>query len=112
MTDALRDFFVQRSEKSGFTRLESLGDEVRRENEDVTRLAVDGNFRPVLVGRNGPLQADRVDERLAEREADRIDVHVGSSRSASGCSSHSVSHAAKTSSRSGGSGKGASSSSV
>src|SRR5437764_8983709 len=56
--------------------LEPLGDEVRREDEQVAGLPANGDLSAVLVGDHGPLEAERVDERLPEREADGIDVRV------------------------------------
>src|SRR5438094_3841134 len=56
--------------------LEPLGDEVRRKDEQVAGLPANGDLGAVLVGYHGPLEAEGVDERLAERKADSVDVGV------------------------------------
>src|SRR5918995_436941 len=76
LCDLLRDSVVDRLQKMRLATLEALRDEIRREDEEVARLAVDGDLRAVLVGDHGPVEPELVDQHLTEGEPEGIDHRV------------------------------------
>ena len=70
------DRLVQRAEEARLATLEPLGDEIRREDEHVARLAVHRDLGPVPVGDDRPAEVERVDEVLPEGEPERVDHRV------------------------------------